>query len=124
MIKKTLLLEKFNLNSTLNELDYYFENLIRIEKENRIDYVNKKNEVIFSHYDSGMYNAYCKNKKIQEYILNLKVDYSYIRNINCFNSYELNNIEYDIKTTISISKLIRLWFFKRKNIEIGIFEFL
>ena len=58
MIKKTLLLEKFNLNSTLNELDYYFENLIRIEKENRIDYVNKKNEVIFSHYDSIMYNAY------------------------------------------------------------------
>ena len=58
MVKKILLLEKFNMNSRLNELDYYFKNMTINQKGKRIEFVDSKKEIIFYYYVLVFFSIY------------------------------------------------------------------
>ena len=122
MIKKILLLEKFNLNSKLNELDYYFKNMTINQKGKRIEFVDSKKEIIFYYYDYNVIdleaNKSLNDKDISKYIYNLYINLSYSSILNYF--IHLKNI-YDINK-LNLEILIREWFATRKKIEIVYFE--
>ena len=121
MIQKILLLEKFNMNSRLNELDYLFKNMTINQEERRINFVDSKKEIIFFYYDYNIINLETNkslnDKCISKHIYNLYINLSCSSIFNYFiqkNIYDINKLNMEI--------LIREWFATRKKIEIIYFE--
>ena len=122
MIQKIVLLEKFNLNSKLNELDYLFKNMIINQEGEKTVFVDSKKEIIFFYYDYNIINLETNkslnDKDISTQIYNLYINLSCLSKLNCFiyvtDIYDINKLNLLI--------LIRKWFATRKNIEIVYFE--